>query len=79
MLDTLFNISHFIIPVFIPHAACPYQCVFCNQKKISDQKKIPSINETRNIINKHLLTIPRKNSYIEIGFFGGSFTAIASR
>ena len=27
-----------IIPIFIPHAGCPHQCVFCNQKKISGQK-----------------------------------------
>ena len=24
-----------IIPIFIPHAGCPHQCVFCNQKVIT--------------------------------------------
>ena len=27
-----------ILPIFIPHAGCPHQCVFCNQKTISGQK-----------------------------------------
>ncbi|OIP04042.1 MAG: hypothetical protein AUJ97_03315 [Bacteroidetes bacterium CG2_30_32_10] len=68
--------NHYNIPIFIPHAACPYQCVFCNQKKISGQLNIPSINDIENTINNHLLTLPKENAFIEIGFFGGSFTAI---
>ena len=31
-----------IIPVFIPHAGCPHQCVFCNQKTISGQQTASS-------------------------------------
>lgn len=69
-------IKHFTIPVFVPHAACPFQCIFCNQKKISGQLSRPSLEEAKNIIDKHLLTLPKNNSHIEIGFFGGSFTAI---
>jgi histone acetyltransferase (RNA polymerase elongator complex component) len=30
-----------IIPFFIPHAGCPHQCVFCNQKKITGEQKRP--------------------------------------
>jgi len=30
-----------IIPFFIPHAGCPHQCVFCNQKKITGEQKPP--------------------------------------
>lgn len=27
-----------ILPVFIPHAGCPYQCIFCNQRTISGEQ-----------------------------------------
>jgi histone acetyltransferase (RNA polymerase elongator complex component) len=68
--------KHFTIPVFIPHAACPFTCVFCNQKKISSHSTSPTPEETNNIILNHLSTLPEDNAIIEIGFFGGSFTAI---
>ena len=29
----------YFIPVFVPHLGCPNDCVFCNQKSISGQKK----------------------------------------
>lgn len=37
---------------------------------------LPSFDEIRNTIDKHLSTIPKDNSEIEIGFFGGNFTGI---
>ncbi|HNW98923.1 MAG TPA: radical SAM protein [Bacteroidales bacterium] len=67
--------GHYIIPVFIPDLACPHQCIFCNQKKISGHIAIPSIEDVKQIIEKHLSTIP-KGSKIEIGFFGGNFTGV---
>jgi len=76
MLNISPKLKHYTIPIFIPHAACPFQCVFCNQKKISDQLNIPSSKDIENTINNHLLTLPKENAFIEIGFFGGSFTAI---
>lgn len=30
--------KHATIPIFVPHLACPNQCVFCNQEKISGTK-----------------------------------------
>ena len=42
-----------IIPIFIPHAGCPHQCVFCNQKKISGQKTA-SAEAVRQQIEKYL-------------------------
>ena len=29
----------YIIPIFVPHLGCPNDCIFCNQKSISGQKK----------------------------------------
>lgn len=66
---------HFTIPVFIPEAACPNQCVFCNQHRIAGADCAPSIDEVVAKVEAHLLTIPN-GSEVEIGFFGGNFTGI---
>ncbi len=71
--------THAIIPVFIPHAGCPHQCVFCNQNEITAKKEIPSIADAERTILSHLETIRRNPTVrtVEIAFYGGSFTAIA--
>ena len=68
--------KHFTIPIFIPQLACPFQCIFCNQRSISGQLEEPSEKEIIETIEQYLLTIPKLNSEIEIGFFGGNFTGI---
>lgn len=69
-------IKHFTIPVFVPELACPFQCVFCDQRKISGTLKAPSLTEVNDLITKYLETLPEENAQIEIGFFGGNFTGI---
>ena len=68
---------HYIIPIFISHVGCPHQCVFCNQDKIARtlEKEVTG-DEVRSTVEEYLKTINRKNSTIEISFFGGTFTAI---
>ncbi len=68
--------KHYTIPVFIPELACPFQCIFCNQRKISGHLKVPSPEEVKDIIGKYLETIPTRKRVVEIGFFGGNFTGI---
>jgi len=67
--------KHCNIPIFIPQLACPHQCVFCNQEKISATFFVPKPNEIAAIIDDYLETIPN-NKEINIAFFGGSFTGI---
>ncbi|WP_299525829.1 elongator complex protein 3 [uncultured Lutibacter sp.] len=67
--------KHCNIPIFIPELACPHQCVFCDQEKISATFTVPKPNEIIEIIDSYLETIP-KNREINIAFFGGSFTGI---
>ncbi len=67
--------KNYTIPIFIPELACPFQCLYCNQQKISGTLSIPTDEEIHKIIEDHLKTIP-ENSHIEIGFFGGNFTGI---
>jgi histone acetyltransferase (RNA polymerase elongator complex component) len=67
---------HYTIPIFIPQLACPFQCVFCNQEKITSRGHIPDVDEVRSTIEDHLASFPKGNKHVEIGFFGGNFTGI---
>ena len=68
--------KQYIIPIFVPHLGCPNDCIFCNQKSISGQKKNMTKEEAKKIIEDYLRNINKENAQIEIAFFGGSFTAI---
>ncbi len=67
--------KHSNIPIFIPELACPHQCVFCDQTKISGTQAIPKPADVKDIVKSYLKTIP-KERHINIAFFGGSFTGI---
>jgi len=69
-------IKHYTIPLFIPELACPFQCVFCDQRKISGSLKAPDSKEVDEIIQRNLSTLPQDKALIEIGFFGGNFTGL---
>lgn len=66
---------HTVIPIFIPHKGCPFDCIYCNQKAISGEMSEMTVERMREIIEEHLATIS-ENTYVEIGFYGGSFTGI---
>lgn len=66
-----------IIPIFVPHAGCPNDCCFCNQKIISGNTSVPdrnSVIETISFYEK----IAYRYDEVQIAFYGGSFTAIES-
>ena len=67
--------KHVIIPIFVPHKGCPNDCIFCNQKKISGQLEEMTTEKMHETVNAHLSTINR-DTFVEIAFYGGSFTAI---
>ncbi|MBQ7445644.1 MAG: radical SAM protein [Clostridia bacterium] len=66
---------YLVVPVFVPHAGCPHDCCFCNQKVISGSRKIPGTDEISGIIAKYE-TEAKRYPVTQIAFFGGSFTAI---
>ena len=68
--------KEYVIPVFVPHLGCPNDCIFCNQKSISGQKKNITKEEAKKTIDNFLENIKEKDSKKEIAFFGGSFTGI---
>lgn len=68
--------KEYIIPIFVPHLGCPNDCTFCNQKKISGQTKMVVAEDVRKTIDYYLKNFKKDDNYIEIAFFGGSFTGI---
>lgn len=83
--DSEKKMTHYNIPVFIPHLGCPHDCVFCNQKKITgikltDKEADKIISNAKKTIDETLFEIEKtgskKDRFVEIAFFGGSFTAI---
>ena len=67
--------NQYIIPIFVPHLGCPNDCIFCNQKSISGEKKQVTKDDVKKIIEEHLKYV-KEDAKIEVAFFGGSFTAI---
>lgn len=63
-----------ILPIFIPHAGCPHQCVFCNQKTISGQKTA-ALPGAKAQIQRWLQWL-RPSKANEAAFYGGSFTGL---
>ena len=66
---------HGNVALFVPHAGCPHQCSFCNQRHIAGSVGMPSAEEVQRTCEIALKTLP-KTAKAQIAFFGGSFTAI---
>ena len=63
------------IPIFVPHMGCRNDCSFCNQKTITGQCETMTPKLAEETIEAALTTIAEE-TFVEIGFFGGSFTGI---
>lgn len=63
-----------ILPIFIPHAGCPHQCVFCNQRAISGQKLTATSSARAQIARWRSWLRPSQQN--EAAFYGGSFTGL---
>ena len=68
--------KEYIIPIFVPHLGCPNNCTFCNQKRISGQTKMVTAQDVKDTIDFFLKHFKDDFKYVEVAFFGGSFTAI---
>ena len=67
---------HYNIPVFIPELACPFQCVYCDQRKITGQKYLLDESEIIQSIETHLQSFKSENRVVQLAFFGGTFTGL---
>lgn len=68
-------IKHYIIPVFIPHYGCTHQCIFCNQQKITGVATPVDADYVQQTIDVHLERLTEQR-YVEVAYYGGSFTAL---
>lgn len=68
--------KEYVIPIFVPNLGCPNDCVFCNQKKISGQQTDVTAEDVKKTIDFYLSNFKDNNKYVEVAFFGGSFTGI---
>lgn len=67
---------HANVAVFVPHAGCPHQCSFCNQRAISGTQLQPDAAFVRRTCSQAVRQLGERCSDAELAFFGGSFTAI---
>jgi histone acetyltransferase (RNA polymerase elongator complex component) len=67
-----------IVPIFIPNQGCPHRCIFCEQEKISSQKKTSiTAAHVRRIIDQAISSKKFDcHQTSEIAFFGGTFTSL---
>ncbi|ACL06487.1 Radical SAM domain protein [Desulfatibacillum aliphaticivorans] len=69
----------FVIPIFLPHAGCPHQCVFCNQRAITGAARPFSAEDARAEVERYL-SFPRKSKGPTIiSFYGGNFLGISRK
>jgi histone acetyltransferase (RNA polymerase elongator complex component) len=71
-------VGHANISIFIPHAGCPYDCIYCNQRLISGTAKAPSAEDVRAELQAAVNKL-KKTANTEIAFFGGSFTCLSEK
>jgi histone acetyltransferase (RNA polymerase elongator complex component) len=71
------RIRPFIIPIFLPHAGCPHQCVFCNQVSITGVKHEAVAPDKIRIQIREFLKYRKENRKpVQIAFFGGNFLGL---
>ena len=67
--------KHVNIPIFVSHAGCPNDCVFCNQRKITAKTDAMTLREVSEQVDAYTSTLA-EDTLVELAFFGGSFTGI---
>jgi histone acetyltransferase (RNA polymerase elongator complex component) len=73
--------KNIIYPIFLPHAGCPFQCVYCNQRAVTS---VPShaatpagiLSSFKEQFTRILGHAREKEIPGELAFYGGTFTAL---
>jgi len=67
-----------IYPVFLPHAGCPFQCIYCNQRAVvsHDRRQGDILEFVGSCLRAYSNQICRSGRSGEIAFFGGTFSAL---
>ncbi len=68
-----------MVPIFIPHAGCPHQCVFCDQISTTGQSRaFPTLRQLQADIDRFLSYRKDPGRPTEIAFFGGNFLGMTA-
>ncbi len=65
-----------IYPIFLPHAGCPFRCIYCNQKVVVHCEEGEDVETS---FERQLAAFPERppdGGPAELAFYGGAFTAI---
>jgi histone acetyltransferase (RNA polymerase elongator complex component) len=67
-----------IYPVFLPHAGCPFRCIYCNQRAVvaGDQPGTGLMDLVKAHLTAYAEQIAGTGRTGEVAFFGGTFTAL---
>jgi histone acetyltransferase (RNA polymerase elongator complex component) len=66
-----------IYPIFLPHAGCPFQCVFCDQRAVNAGAPEGLLWDQTLSQLRVLVKEARKSMLVgEVAFYGGTFTAL---
>jgi histone acetyltransferase (RNA polymerase elongator complex component) len=78
LIETRMHPRKMIYPVFLPHAGCPFQCIYCNQEAVvsQDRRKSDILQTVEAALRAHCDRIVRSGLAGEIAFFGGTFSAL---
>lgn len=68
--------KEYIIPIFVPKLECLNDCTFCNQEKISGQTIRITAKDVKQTIEDYLKNFRDNSKYVEVAFWGISFTGI---
>ncbi len=75
---TLMPPKKIVYPVFLPHAGCPFECVYCNQQVVAshDHRELHILEIVESRLSAYCGEVLRSGRSGEIAFFGGTFSAL---
>jgi len=62
--------------IFIPHLGCPHKCSFCDQNQTTKAQNSVSAKDVYDILESYATSLKQRGLTAQIGFFGGTFTAL---
>lgn len=65
-----------VIPIFVTHQGCPHRCLFCNQRPITGAPEPACTAESVAAEINTWLTRSHRRRYVQVAFYGGSFTGM---
>jgi histone acetyltransferase (RNA polymerase elongator complex component) len=66
-----------IYPVFIPNAGCPFQCIYCDQRQVTESTRcLPRVDQAVRQVEAFANHAKYEATFGEIAFYGGTFTGL---